>query len=282
MLLHKYTGIAGKDIVFNARLKVSDPNSFNDPFELALNVLKINPAAVKKYLLKNKPVVRQYFDRGITTGRIKESWKGFRKRISDPTTRDNMARDISSGLNGDFKGIFNQRDGSVTAFFMLCCFCGPPLRDMDEVLMWAHYSEGLRGLRFSMESELLNKKPIEVEKVRYQEKIVTMDPVGLLTRDREGIRESLGISLGTKSKAWEYEQEWRWFVDKRICKEDEKSKEWFVPIDLKAIKRIDFGEKCRQSSIDEISAQISTLKLEIELKKAIPSAIDFKLNYIDL
>jgi hypothetical protein len=282
MILYKYTNTDGKDIIFNSRLKVNDPNNFNDPFELALNVKEITASDIKKHVFKNKDKLRYYFENGIKRGRVKQSWKDFKKENFDPLKRDQKAQKLAPEINNDMKRIFNQQDGNITNYFLLCCFCGASLKWMDEVLMWAHYSNGLRGLRFSVETESLVKKQKEIEKVQYQEKIIPLYPIGFLTGDKNFIETSIMLSLHTKSKAWEYEQEYRWFADKRICSEDAVTKNWFVSIDLNAVKRIDFGAKCSERTINEISKKVKDLGLKIELKKAVPDEADFKLNYIDL
>jgi len=282
MILYKYTNADGKDIVFNSRLKVNDPNKFNDPFEFALCVGQINAVDIKRHVLKNKQRVRYYYEKGFEKGKITQSWKEFWKANSDPSKRDKIAQNVAPRISEDLKRILNQQDGSVTNYFLLCCFCGASLKYMDEVLMWAHYSDGLRGLRISIETDLLVKQPTEIAKVQYLEQIVLLDTTGFLKGDKNAITAALESSLSSKSKAWEYEQEHRWFVDKRICYEVPKTKNWFVPINLSAVKRIDFGAKCSKETIDEISKRVRDLELKIELKKAVPDIVDFKLNYIAL
>ena len=154
---------------------------------------------------------------------------------------------------------------------------------MDEVLMWAHYSSGLRGLRFSIETDLLTDWPREIKKVQYTEKIVELDPAGFLTRDKRTITESLGAILSSKSKAWEYEQEYRWFIPTQMCpKAKDESDNWYVPINIKAVKRIDIGERCEPTERDEILQRIKELGLDIQIKQTTLDKTDYKLYYVNL
>lgn len=78
MILSKYTDIKGKDIIFNSRLKVSNPSDFNDPFEFALQLIKFTPTDIKRLVFKDKEILRKYFDSASQKGKINKSWKDFK------------------------------------------------------------------------------------------------------------------------------------------------------------------------------------------------------------
>ncbi len=278
-ILYKYTDSGGKDIILNSRLKVNDPDKFNDPFELALNIQEVSVSNVKKSL-KNKNKLRSFFEKGVRSGKLHESWKEFRKRNSDPHYRDKIANELAPNLSYRLKENFNQQNGSVADYFLLCCFCGFSLCPMDEVLMWAHYSDGLRGLRFSFEKDLLAKRSTEISKVQYLERIVTADLNCFIGGDKDSFCKNLELSLSAKSKSWEYEQEYRWFVATQNVQRTAEG--YFVPINLNAIKRIDFGAKCSPEVINEISEKVKNSGLKVDFKKAVLDTADFKLVYIDL
>jgi hypothetical protein len=279
MMLFKYTSSDGKDIVTNSRLKVDDPNNYNDPFEFALNIIEVNSANIRSFL-KSKSNQRAVYEKGIKSGGISESWEEFHRRNSDKHNRNRIANGLAIDLNADLKKILNQQDGSVTDYFLLCCFCGHSLCPSDEVLMWAHYSDGLRGLRFSLDTDLLVEKTIEISKVQYLKHIAALNLKNFLTKNKDSISNALELSLGSKRKSWEYEQEYRWFVDVRDVRQTTEG--LFVPINLNAIKRIDFGAKCSLEVVSEISKRVRDLGLKAELKRAVLDAVDFKLKYNDL
>ncbi len=87
MLLQKYTDTNGADILFNTRMKISDPYDFNDPFEHAMRVIAPNTADIKKKL-KNKIDMRRIYDK-LTTRGDRRSWKEFKNEFSDRAKREN-------------------------------------------------------------------------------------------------------------------------------------------------------------------------------------------------
>lgn len=80
------------------------------------------------------------------------------------------------------------------------CFSGVN----DELLMWAHYADKYKGfcLEFDTNNELFEK----AKKVTYVEKMPKLNAANVFADGERG--EILNLFC-TKSKAWEYEQEWR-------------------------------------------------------------------------
>ena len=77
----------------------------------------------------------------------------------------------------------------------------------NDLLMWAHYSEGYRGfcLEFRTESEAFQK----LRKVSYVDRIPEISIVPLVC-DKD-VNELFEKAYCTKSAAWAYEREWRAF-----------------------------------------------------------------------
>ena len=282
MLLHKYTTSAGKDIIFNSRIKVNDPYDFNDPFEHALHLIEATPTDVKRSKFKNKDEMRFVYDnlrkKGMTSG-----WKDFWHEVSDPAHRDKKAWEVTPDLNRDLKKIFCVlKKGDVTKYFYIACFCSESEKKADEILMWAHYTQGQKGLRFWLDSEILNRRILgEFTKVHYQEHMPIIYAKDVLSRSEKDIMQAHEISLKSKSKVWEYEKEYRWTIHEKFCAFDSEAQGHFVRIDLAAVTRIDFGIKCDIDVENGLVKKISDLGLKIELKKATQDLTDYKINYLD-
>ena len=278
MLLYEYTKSCGKDIILNSRLKVSEHRHFNDPFEMSLQLKKIRGTDIKKYIFKNKNKLRDIYNKG----QFNQTWKEFRRENSNPIKRDERAKIIASEANNDWKQIFNPQRGSTADYFLICCFCAAPTKTIDEILMWSHYTDGHEGLRYWLESELLPKNIGVLDKIEYEDQIVSSDPIGFLTGKTDLTQKAIIKSLRVKSKAWEYEREYRWFVSKEFCKIDLEKNEYFVYIDLNAIKRIDFGVKISTNTIKEVTKKVKDLGLKTEFKKTVMDEREFKFNYVDI
>lgn len=73
----------------------------------------------------------------------------------------------------------------------------------DDILMWSHYSEGHRGLCLQFDTTKNVAMFDQAFKVSYNEQYPSVDIINI------GKSDEYRKALLTKSKHWEYEQEWR-------------------------------------------------------------------------
>lgn len=100
--------------------------------------------------------------------------------------------------------IYNEKQEKV-----ICCFSSRNIIGTDgEELMWAHYTNGSKGIRidFSIDYEKLEKVEGYVKEVEYRQKSQFKDSDNL---EKELNDNKLKNIICRKSKAWEYEQEHR-------------------------------------------------------------------------
>lgn len=278
MLLHKYTTTLGKDIILNGRIKVSDPYNFNDPFEHAVNVIDVKPSEIKKFTLKNKNELAFIYSSLVKQG-LKQTWKQFRKQNFDPKFREEKAREIATRSSESLRHLFVPKEGEATEYFFVSCFCAQPDDLADEILMWAHYSEGQKGIRYWIDSDLLGSGDgYSLTKVDYQEETPKLYTRDFIAKQRTNIESALQQRLKTKSKVWKYENEHRWFVDKKHVFEEGKA--YYTKINRNVVKKIDFGIKCDNSVKEEIRTRIKELNLDIELRQARQDDKVYKINYL--
>lgn len=100
--------------------------------------------------------------------------------------------------------IYNEKQEKV-----ICCFSSRNIIGTNgEELMWAHYSNGSKGIRidFSIDYEKLEEVEGYVKEVEYRQKSQFKDSDNL---EKELNDNKLKNIICRKSKAWEYEQEHR-------------------------------------------------------------------------
>ena len=82
-----------------------------------------------------------------------------------------------------------------------------------------------------------------------------------------------------QNKSWEYEHEVRWIINIDECsQENERS---YIPLDPKAIRRIDFGCKCESEKIIFLLKDRDEYQ-HIQLHKALVHEHMFSLQYKEI
>lgn len=276
MILYKYTKADGVDILRNSRLLVLNPCKSNDPFELALHIPDLERRPFRRYI-QNKSTLWRYYFKGILSGKRQMSWGQFKSLNSDPSRLDEIVKSVPRQITEQLRSTYNPEDSSK--FFYICCFCGEARRGLDEILMWSHYTGAHGGLRFWFDSTMLGPS---LEKVAYSENIPICDPAGFFDTSVKNPQSQILLSLRTKGVSWDYEQEHRWFVPTKKCKCDIFSRRYYTAIDLKSIKRIDFGLRCDSKTINSVIKVRKRLGLAFELKRAVKSKSAYQLLYTDI
>jgi hypothetical protein len=100
----------------------------------------------------------------------------------------------------------NDRFVAKAKGYGVCCFSA----SCSDILMWSHYADGHRGLCLEFDSRCF--PPDKVFQVNYSECYPSLPPE-VATLDRPLQFDKLMELLTTKSKHWEYEEEWRVFTE---------------------------------------------------------------------
>lgn len=184
--LYKYESFSVQSIrnLKNQVIYFAAPSGFNDPFDCALKAELSEPTATEIeylrdiYLTKNWPL---HVLEKIKTAPL-EQLKPMLVRA---------ARHANEQVFDSFL-----KDKGVSCFSEV----------NDELLMWGHYAEKYKGfcLEFATNNELFEK----AKKVNYVNEIPKLD-IRSVYVDEE--RDNILELFCTKSKAWEYEKEWRVF-----------------------------------------------------------------------
>lgn len=277
--LYKYVGINGLiDILKKGRLKWSAPKTFNDPFDLQINLLdydlgefrriteeKINdivfgdesPPEDTKGLYLNLRHMR-LFNPNVANEDIKDEIKG----ICDEILRNELK--WREGSNNNL-GLENAR--------VLCLS-----HIHNSILMWGHYADSHMGgvIKFKSGNDLILGNE-ETQKIIYSKERPDNNFLpdyidNLLKIDSSEF--NLGKYLWVKFKDWEYEEEWR--LIRVASNEDEAEFHDFPP---KALEEIYLG--CKITPLDKIKVQslLEDKFSHVKVFQASKSSKRYKLDF---
>ena len=226
MLVYKYQKIDEwfyKNLT-NMEIFCNLPENFNDPFDCSIDIMNKSTGSILKK--RNRDFIGLTKDAIIIDKVIKKAMNEIKKKsyVSCFTTTNN-----------------------------------------DE-LMWAHYSNSHKGVCIEYE---LNEK--EIEKVSYSEEYPVFSErwingvLNINIGNREIFNEEFHLNYFqefkekfylVKSKAWEYEEEWRIIQAKSIKK-----------IDKSQIKSIYFGLNTSEEDIKIVIKLLDDLEIKIPIYK---------------
>lgn len=283
MILHKYVDEKGIDIIENLRVKASDPNTFNDPFEFVLGVVPGDADEIRRTFRKVysagedlDKLYRLAKDRGIPESATKQQFREFFKK-SLPSNQIDETLDRMHKTLEDLAIEFRKKSSKD---LRVMCFSMPKKVSCEgEILMWAHYANNHKGMRFHLntnEFRIISKDFFPVEYSSKREGINMRD---FLLKGDNGVREVYGKYLKTKSNAWSYEEEHRWIISLDECRRD-NNREAYVLIPSIAIKQIDLGANINLEVEKQILDLINDSKFDhVEVVKTKIDGSRYKLNY---
>ena len=249
-ILHRYVTEDGIDIVKNLRLRLSNPLELNDPFE-CLVALPDKGELITDYKkkLENKEHIDFLYERNKREG---ENRGVFGQWIRDFRKNDEKL-DKQLGLAyGDLPETFLEHKEQICKEMHILCFVdSEKTNHSEEILMWFHYTDSHKGLRFHFECDEFYCKSNSLYKIIYADTRCLLNPL-----KEDTWMDILGESLKTKSKAWSYENEYRYFIDLAECQQE--SGHYYVDIPASSIKRIDIGLNCSEETKNEIIELVNT------------------------
>lgn len=223
-------------------LRVTPPNTFNDPFELASNLLTDSEHSRIEALAKNHD-----FDAG-TRAVLGETMLSY----DDIATRWQRLREEISKTIG--------------VICLSACW--------DDILMWSHYADEHRGFAVAIEQDHRHIQQLHFQPVKYMEQrpscSVVNDP------EQKGFRISsnhIKTSIYTKSKHWNYEHEWRC-----IHKLDTDKSVTLMDIPAEAIPLILLGWRRSAETTRLIYDAISAWPVTPRMAIVMPHWTDYRLD----
>lgn len=211
----------------------SSPVNFNDPFDCKVNLENdYNENQIKEFLINHQNYTE--FKTDLVINHLEK--EGFIEILN---------RTIIENIKSKY----------------ICCFA----KSKEDLLMWSHYSKGHTGvcLKFDLLEDL--DFFTFIQKVNYSNDYPKIDYL-------KDSKNALSKILGTKSKHWEYEQEYR------VIKIHANNNRF--QFNKKSLIEITFGcntQKDKIISIIELAK--SSGYGHLKFSKAITDSTDFKLNF---
>lgn len=201
MILYKYTDDFGLKILEDLRLKITPPNEFNDPFEIAPNTKRARP--LEEMLANVRPdskyfrgVYEDMLQDGACTGSFDQFLKDMPSAISKHyssykklSKREMIKRDMAA---------LNEVSSQIGAL----CLSKPS----NNIPMWSYYANQHRGVAFGINIDNIGGRlggPSGF--VKYCKHRVRLNP---FAADAQAVSQRERV-LFTKSYEWRHEQEFR-------------------------------------------------------------------------
>ncbi len=202
-----------------------------------------------------------------------------KKEFKAKLVQDNTAEKFMNGFNPNkIWEIIQNMKKKADEITRITCFSSELKNELDQILMWSHYTNKHTGFRFHFDSDLLVKKDETLVPVKYSK-----DRVGFkisLSPNSHLFNKQMNDLLITKSEAWSYESEYRLFVFPQNCinKIINNEKMYFVKFNPASLVRIDLGLFCNKT--ESILTELKRNELKhIRLYKSTINQQEFKLDY---
>lgn len=224
--------------------KVAEPLDFNDPFECRGNYKNFD-GVLRKYVHDNYERLR--FEAITRTG---STTLESQSRFTEEFLFDTYFNTVSRVADSSSLRAINE------TVLMMCFVKERGLKPTSDVLFWSHYADAGRGMRITFDlQERVRGGIYYMKDVEYLDKIPVFDCRKMeYWMQGDEFKNYLERLAHVKGKAWEYENEIRMIIPRRIpeqmkrvpfthlCpREKDGVTHYFVRIDYDAIRRIDFG-----------------------------------------
>jgi len=274
MLLYRYFASHAFESLRDARLKVSCISSFNDPFESRWGCGgEMNRAKAKKIdRLAHESLVdlTRKFQPHLNRHEISRHLKAARNQRLEEFVRNYKSTE---------EGSMVERGRIIDKTFRVICFASSEAEPGHEILMWSHYSASHSGVRIGF--EIPKSRTFSLSPINYSAKRVAVD-MSVIAFNPSSQKEAIKQSVITKNKAWEYEREYRLFIDPSDCIKDKDSNGpmmEFIPIQRDWVKRVDFGIRYPQSERTSFLILLKNEYPHVECYQAQYHKTDYALDY---
>jgi hypothetical protein len=133
-------------VLRNLRLKITPPNQFNDPFELAPR-MEDELSREKAFDALTEPrVLAITYRQMVASGQFAGSFEEFSRAIQERS--ELLAGGLIEGYPESAAEFRHTHVHTVSTEFGLLCLSEPP----DDILMWSHYTRHHKGLVIGFES----------------------------------------------------------------------------------------------------------------------------------
>jgi hypothetical protein len=236
MILYKYCNQEGIRILDNLEIKVSPPNTFNDPFECFPTANARYPVDRLLKDLNNKKVLNEWRIQLKRDGLYAGSKTGFYQYISKNT--NGILDFISEAHSGAQLFVCQGWCDFLSGLFGILCLSTEKLNQ----LLWAHYADSHKGIAIGIDFDKWKGEKAVLNRVNYSNLRPTIRST---FKNEEMVKSDLFARIAvTKPKVWEYEKEYRafWNLDECLKKENTKGMpQYYHRINPEAISEVIIG-----------------------------------------
>jgi hypothetical protein len=223
-MLYKYCDTSGFDILRNSRLRLSKIDGFNDPFELVFGIDEISAEFnIRQELKEDSNIIHGWI-------RVLED----EKIAYDNTSQEDVLRQFIQFQIGDFQKAIKVLREEWSRTTGIVCMSD----NMDIIQMWAHYSDGHKGIVIGIEENEFIRDRESIITVCYRDKMVLLPVTGHIERLGQYAAKYIPEVLARKETHWGYEKEIR------LCgrlEDPDADGHYYFDVPSQAIKEIYLG-----------------------------------------
>ena len=286
MLLHHYISAThGPDALKDSRLFASRVSSFNDPLELTFQLVgQISVDQARQQIISRRDSVTElapflsYLYDGLADKSPKpDSHESALKILSDAARLTRFAAEFARRVNAWNYPVFHETMGkNAEKHLRVICFCdAEKINPANNMLMWAHYADKHRGLRFTIRYPA----DVKLHRINYVPERIAISRE--LEPNHPDFAAALSKTLSTKWDAWRYEEEVRLLVDAKTAYSEKTptSTKEFVHFKPEWIERIDIGTGADVHLVKMVTEIRRQKYRHAELNRAKIHASDYLLDY---
>lgn len=223
-MLYKYCDTNGLGILVKSRLRLSKFDDFNDPFELLFGIdVDSGASNIKREYEENPNIIKDWT-------RILDN-----KNIEyDKNSKEDILNRFIKFIISEFMDIpdFLRKHWNDT--IGIVCLS----ESMDNIQMWAHYTENHTGIVVGIEESELVKDKESIITVCYRDKMVLL-PITSYSEDFDrNVYKYLRDVLSRKETKWSYEKEIRLYGN---LDDKDVDGHYYIDIPASSIKEIYLG-----------------------------------------
>ena len=280
MKLCRYFDKNGLDVLKNYRLKVTDPTTFNDPFEFcpAINGV-LNKQVFKRFWeqIKNSD---NYYSKFSSTYNLKN--RNEFKRFFENISVDEAYEKLKEQYPNNFRSIINDTRKKLAKILRVLCFSNFDLiKPQEDILMWGHYTNNHSGLRITFDINRMKLDGRQLVNIDYKKERTQIDLNDIFI---DNVEKKLKILLKEKCDLWSYEHEYRLLIYLSECGKAKVDDFTFdcIKISPDTILRVDIGVNAKNDFKKNVLETLGNKDFShTEVKFAQIDDTEYKLNYIE-
>jgi|LGOV01.1.fsa_nt_gb hypothetical protein len=206
------------EILEKNKIYLSTPEEFNDPYDCSLSVM------IQELTSYNDKIWKVYYDVGMSKEEVVELksnndfdyelTKMFLIKSKEYTIEkaEINAKIISEVIKKEYELLEHTYGNLFKKGMYITCFS----ENVDSILMWSHYSNDHKGFSIEYDFSQLGIKDVRsrlLEPIIYSEEVFDATPYIKGSKGNKNYNNLFSTYASTtKSKAWEYEREWRYIL----------------------------------------------------------------------